>query len=57
MNIEQHRKVAAWHLKQAEMHESGGHSCGCPVNEHYQKIIDEVDSGDIQEELVCDAKK
>ena len=51
MKAEDHRKVAQWHMKQAELHEaSGDHSCGCPINPDYQKAIDEVDSGNITEE-------
>ncbi len=54
MKADDHRKVAKWHLKQAELHEAdGGYSCGCPADEHNQKIIDIVDSGVIEEEKSC----
>jgi len=53
MNVDQHLKVAQWHIEQARLHALGGHSCGCPLNEHYKKIIEEVESGKIQEELSC----
>jgi len=40
------------------LHAGTQHSCGCPVNEHYQKIIDEVEAGKpIEEELVCSTEK
>lgn len=57
MNVDQHLKVAQWHIEQARLHATTQHSCGCPVNEHYQKIIDEVESGKIEEELVCSTDK
>ena len=54
MKAEDHRKVAAWHLKQAELHEaSGDYACGCPANEENTKIIEIVDSGVIEEDLSC----
>jgi len=53
MKAEDHRKVAKWHLKQANLHEAGGYSCGCPLNEENQRIIDIVESGAIEEELEC----
>jgi len=32
MKAEGHRKVAQWHLKQADMHEGvDGYACGCPL--------------------------
>jgi len=57
MNVDQHLKVAQWHMEQARLHATTQHSCGCPVNEHYQKIINEVESGKIEEELVCSTEK
>jgi len=58
MNVDQHLKVAQWHMEQARLHATTQHGCGCPVNEHYQKIIDEVESGkQIEEELVCSTEK
>jgi len=54
MKAEDHRKVAQWHLKQAELHESeGGYSCGCPADGQSRKIIEIVDSGVIEEEKSC----
>ncbi len=45
MNVDQHLKVAEWHVEQARLHASNGdHKCGCPVNEHDQKAIDAVES-------------
>lgn len=57
MNVDQHLKVAQWHIEQARLHATSDHGCGCPVNEHYQKIIDEVEAGKIEEELVCSTEK
>ena len=54
MKAEDHRKVAQWHLKQAELHEkSGDYACGCPVDEQSKRIIEIVDSGKIEEENEC----
>jgi len=54
MNIDQHLKVAQWHIEQARLHATKeGYSCGCPVNEHDQKAIDAVESGMIKEETAC----
>jgi hypothetical protein len=54
MKAEDHRKVAKWHLKQAEMHEGvDGYTCGCPPDEQSKKIIAIVDSGVIEEEKYC----
>ncbi|MCW8915144.1 MAG: hypothetical protein OQK24_04730 [Magnetovibrio sp.] len=54
MKAEDHRKVAQWHLKQAELHEAdGGYACGCPADEQNAKIIEIVDSGVIEEDLSC----
>jgi len=53
MNVDQHLKVAQWHIEQARLHATSQHSCGCPVNEHYQSIIDEVEAGKIEEEKAC----
>lgn len=54
MKAEDHRKVAKWHLKQAELHErDGGYACGCPADEQSRKIIEIVDSGVIEEEKSC----
>jgi len=35
------------------MHATSQHSCGCPVNEHYQNIINEVEAGKVEEEQAC----
>ena len=54
MNVDQHIKVAQWHLEQARLHAvKGDHTCGCPANPHDQKAIDAVESGDIKEEKSC----
>lgn len=54
MNVDQHLKVAQWHMEQARLHATSEHACGCPVNAEYQKIIDEVEAGvKIEEELSC----
>ncbi|MBL4692599.1 MAG: hypothetical protein JKY92_04645 [Magnetovibrio sp.] len=54
MKAEDHRKVAQWHLKQADLHESvDGYSCGCPPDTQSKKIIEIVDSGVIEEEKTC----
>ncbi len=45
MNVDQHLKVAEWHIEQARLHAESKHSCGCPLTEEYQKIIDIVESG------------
>jgi len=57
MNVDQHLKVAQWHIEQARLHATSQHACGCPANEHYQKIIDEVENGKVEEELVCSTEK
>ncbi len=58
MNVEQHIKVAQWHLEQARLHATSEHSCGCPANPHDQKAIDAIDamlagSKGIDEEKGC----
>jgi len=54
MNVDQHLKVAQWHIEQARLHATeSGYSCGCPANEHDQKAIDAVESGKIEEEKTC----
>ncbi len=56
MNVDQHIKVAQWHLEQARLHATNdSHKCGCPVNPHDQKAIDAVEAGldTIEEELAC----
>ncbi|NVK17833.1 MAG: hypothetical protein HWE30_03990 [Methylocystaceae bacterium] len=54
MKADDHRKVAQWHLKQAELHEaSGDYACGCPANEENTRIIEIVESGKIEEENEC----
>jgi len=51
MNVDQHLKVAQWHIEQARLHAaSNSHACGCPPSEHYQKLIAEVEAGLIKEE-------
>ncbi len=54
MNVDQHLKVAQWHIEQARLHATKeGYSCGCPVSEEYQRLIDEVEAGLIKEETAC----
>ncbi|MDQ6975908.1 MAG: hypothetical protein Q9M22_04990 [Mariprofundaceae bacterium] len=54
MNIDQHLKVAQWHIEQARLHAlNTAHSCGCPVNPHDQKAIDSIESGNVEEEVSC----
>ena len=56
MNVDQHLKVAQWHMEQARLHATSEHACGCPVTEEYQKIINEVEAGKIEEDLSCAVK-
>ena len=45
MNVDQHLKVAHWHIEQARLHASEeAHSCGCPISDEYQQAIDAVES-------------
>lgn len=54
MTADDHRKVAQWHLKQAELHEGvEGYSCGCPADPQSKRIIEIVESGVIEEEKSC----
>jgi len=49
-----HRKVAQWHLRQAELHEaSGEYKCGCPMGSENARIIKIVETGKIDEENEC----
>ncbi len=51
MNVDQHLKVATWHIEQARLHATeDGYKCGCPITPEYQKTIDTVESGKISEE-------
>ena len=46
MNVDNHLKVAQWHVEQARLHAaSDSHKCGCPANDHDQKAIDAVEAG------------
>ncbi len=49
MNVDQHLKIATWHVEQARLHATveAGHSCGCPLTDEYQKVIDQVEAGNI----------
>ena len=49
MNVDQHLKIAQWHVEQARLHATveEGYSCGCPLTDEYQKVIDQVESGNI----------
>ena len=42
----------AEHIEQARLHATveEGHKCGCPLNDDYAKIIDQVESGNIVDE-------
>ncbi len=52
MNVDQHLKVAQWHIEQARLHaEEQGHSCGCPINPDYQQAIDAVEQGLAQNQV------
>ena len=53
MNVDQHIKVAQWHLEQARLHATSEHACGCPPNAHDQKAIDAIEAGQVKEELTC----
>ena len=45
MNVEQHLKVAQWHIDQARKHAGeDAHKCGCPINPEHQKAIDSIDT-------------
>ena len=52
MNVDQHLKVAQWHIEQARLHATveGGHKCGCPLNDDYAKMIEQVETGNIVDE-------
>lgn len=53
MNVDQHIKVAQWHLEQARLHAISDHACGCPANAHDQKAIDAIEAGLVEEEKSC----
>jgi len=56
MNVDNHLKVAQWHIEQARLHATQeGYKCGCPANEHDQKAIDAVEAGlfNVKEENAC----
>ncbi len=53
MNVDQHIKVAQWHLEQARLHATSEHACGCPANAHDQKAIDAIEAGIVKEEKTC----
>jgi len=51
MTVDQHLKVANWHIEQARLHATqDGYKCGCPLNDHDQKAIEAVEAGKIEEE-------
>lgn len=52
MNVDQHLKVAKWHIEQARLHATveEGYSCGCPLNDEYKGIIEKVESGEIKDD-------
>ncbi|MDX8393815.1 MAG: hypothetical protein R8K21_04430 [Mariprofundales bacterium] len=54
MNVDQHLKVAQWHMEQARLHAANtAHKCGCAPNEHDQKAIDAIEAGNVKEETTC----
>lgn len=58
MNVDQHLKVAQWHVEQARLHAEGDHKCGCPLNDHDRKAIASIEAmlagaGGVKEELSC----
>jgi hypothetical protein len=43
MNTTQHRAIAEWHIKQAELHEATeDYLCDCPVAHHITKSNTEI---------------
>ncbi len=51
MNVDQHLKVAQWHIEQARLHATEeGYKCGCPITNEYTEIIEKVEAGPIVEE-------
>ncbi|WDE97077.1 hypothetical protein PQO03_03790 [Lentisphaera profundi] len=57
MNVDQHLKVAQWHMEQARLHATQDHACGCPISDEYSRIIDIIEDGlEIAEEVTCDLK-
>ena len=58
MNVDQHLKVAQWHMEQARLHATQDHKCGCPLSDEYGRIIEIIEQGQkIEEELTCAVKK
>lgn len=55
MNVDQHIKVAQWHLEQARLHATSEHACGCPLSDEYARLIAEVEAGKVEEEQACAA--
>lgn len=53
MNVDQHLKVAQWHMEQARLHATSEHACGCPLSDEYKRIIETVEAGSIKEENEC----
>lgn len=49
MNVDQHLKVAQWHIEQARQHATQeGYKCGCPLNEEHDKAIKAVEAQMVQ---------
>ena len=46
MTVDQHLKVAAWHIEQARLHATveGGYNCGCKLSDEYKKMIEEIEA-------------
>lgn len=56
MNVDNHLKVAQWHIEQARQHAlNPNYKCGCPANEHDQKAIEAVEAAltGVREETAC----
>jgi hypothetical protein len=46
MNVDQHLKVAQWHIEKARRHATEeGYKCGCPINPEHEKAIKETEAG------------
>ena len=48
MNVDQHLKVAQFHIEKARQHAAeDGFKCGCPLNDEHQKAIDAMEAAHI----------
>ena len=58
MNVDQHLKVAQWHIEQARRHATEtAYSCGCPINPEHAKAIEAVEAGAVKVERKEPGKK